>query len=446
MKNYDLTVLGTGGAGYKSAMDAKNAGWEVAVVNDGPFGGTCSVRGCIPKKVLSGAAEVMDLNRRLEKLGIITETPKTNWSKLIEHKSGFTDPVPKSTKDSLEKAGIDVFEDQPRFTGNLKLEVGKNEFETKKVLIAVGAKPAKLPIKGFDLLTTSDEFLSMEELPNRVVFVGGGYVSFELAHVANSFGAKTTILHNDERPLPIFDKDIIGVLANATESAGINLRLEAEVHSIEKSGMEIVVNTSSGESITCDMAVHGAGRPPAIADLNLEAANIEYDPRKGVLVDDYLRSVSNKDVYAAGDVAASGPPLSPVASRQGKIVADNILGGESKVPDYTSTPSVIFTTPTVGMVGLNENQAKEKDLKYDVIAQDTSKWFDNSRLDQNFAMSKVLVEEKTGKILGAHLIGSHASEIINLFSLAIELGLTTKQLKQPIFAFPTSSDDVRSMF
>ena len=446
MKSYDLIVLGTGGAGYQVAMRCKKAGWHVAVVNDGLFGGTCSVRGCIPKKVLAGTAEIADINRRLGDIGIIKEQPLMSWSELIKFKRTFTDPVPPSTEQALKDAGVDVYSGVPRFTSNLQIDVNGQQLQGKKIHIAVGAKPAILPIEGSQHLISSDEFLELDELPKRVLFVGGGYVSFEFAHVAARFGAEVTILHSDSHPLPLFDWDIIQMLLEATKEAGIILELNSGAQKIEKHDGGFTVTARDGRTFEADLVVHGAGRSPAISELNLESTGVEYDKRRGVLVDEHLRSTSNPDVYAAGDAASAGPPLSPVAGVQGDIVADNLLGILHKQPSYLSTPSVIFTTPAVAKVGYTEPEAKVKGIDFDPITTDLSGWFDSKRLGLKHAKSKILVQKDTNKIIGAHLIGNHAEDLINIFSLAVELGLTTEQLKTPIFAFPTASDDMRSMF
>ncbi|MDZ7744806.1 MAG: NAD(P)/FAD-dependent oxidoreductase [Candidatus Saccharibacteria bacterium] len=443
---YDLIVLGTGGAGYQVAMRAKEAGKKVALINDGLFGGTCSVRGCIPKKVLAGTAEIADINRRLADLDIVASQPAMNWSSLITFKRSFTDDIPSSTENSIKEAGIDVFTGSPRFTDNLTLEVNGSTLTADKVHIAVGAKPAKLPIDGFKHMITSDDFLELDELPKRIIFVGGGYISFEFAHIASRFGAEVTILHGDDKPVAMFDDDMVKELLSASEEIGIKTELNQLVTSIEKTADTFLIKTKSGQSFEADLVMHGAGRPPAIAELNLEATNVEFDLRRGVIVNEHLQSVSNPNVYAAGDAAAAGPPLSPVAGVQGSIVAKNILGGNLEQPNYLSTPSVLFTTPVVASVGHNEASATQSQLEYDVINKDTSGWFDAKRLNQIHSKSKVLVEKKSGKIIGAHLIGNHTEDLINIFSLAIELGLTTDDIKKPIMAFPTASDDMRSMF
>lgn len=445
-KQYDLIVLGTGGAGYQVAMKCKQAGWSVAVINDGLFGGTCSVRGCIPKKVLAGTAEVADVNRRLNEIGIVTNQATMSWSELIKFKRSFTSPVPPNTKKSFKEAGVDVYTGVPRFASNLQIEINGEQLQAKKIHIAVGAKPAKLPIDGAEHLIISDDFLELDNLPKRIVFVGGGYVSFEFAHIAARFGTDVTILHGDDKPLAMFDSDIIKTLLKASEEVGIKIVLNARVEKIKKMAGGVAVTTVDGQTFEADVAVHGAGRLPALDELNLEATGVDYDKHRGILVDEYLRSTTNPDVYAAGDAAVAGPPLSPVAGVQGGIVADNLLGAKHKQPSYLSTPSVIFSTPIAAKVGYLEQEALAKGINFDVITTDTSGWFDSKRLGLKNSMSKILIEKESHKIIGAHLIGNHAEDLINIFSLAIELGITTEQLKSPIFAFPTASDDIRSMF
>lgn len=445
MKNYDLIVLGSGGAGYRVAMRCAQAGWKVAVVEENKiWGGACDNRGCIPKKVLAGAAEVSDMNRRYQGLGIVTRPAELSWEALIKFKSTFTGPISAETKEPLEQAGVTLYEGSPKFVNENTLEVNGERLTAEHFHIATGAKPAKLDLPGAEYLTTSDEFLSLAQLPERIVFVGGGYVSFELAHIAARFGAKVTILHSDDKPLPIFDPDAVKVLLAASKEADIEVVLSAGVKKIEKAKGEVVVKAANGQEYSADMAVHGAGRPPATDTLNLDAANIQYE-RRGVVVNEYLQSPSNPRVYAGGDAAAAGPPLSPIARLHGTIVADNLLGKQTKQPNYRSTPSVVFTEPPLAKVGLTEQEAAAQNLDFRVHAEDMSGWYDAKRTGLKHTMAKTLVDNQTNKIIGAHIIGNHAEDIINMFALAIEAGLTVEQFQAPIYAFPTPSDDAKYM-
>jgi len=444
-KQYDLIVLGSGGAGYKVAMRTAEAGWKVAAIEENKiWGGTCDNRGCMPKKVLVGAAEVADTNRRFADLGIVTKSAELDWGQLIKFKRTFTNSVSDETKEPLQKAGVELYEGSPKFVNENTIEVNGKQLTAEHFHIAVGAKPADLKIEGAEHLITSDDFLNLTVLPKRIVFVGGGYVSFELAHVAARFGAKVTILHVDDHPLAIFDPDVIKTLVEASKEAGIEIALGAAAVKIEKTSEGVVVRTADGKQYAADIAIHGAGRPPAIDSLNLEAANVKYE-RRGVLVNEYLQSASNPRIYSGGDAAAAGPPLSPIARLHGTIVADNLLGIKTKQPDYRSTPSVVFTEPPVAKVGLTESEAKNKGLDVTVHTEDMSSWFDAKRTNLKYTMAKTLVDKKTNEIVGAHLIGNHAEDLINMFALAIEAGLTAEQFKTPIYAFPSPSDDARYM-
>lgn len=441
-KNYDLVVLGSGGAGYRVAMRCREAGWTVALVEDYRiWGGTCDNRGCIPKKILVGAAEMADAERRYAELGVVTSRAVLDWAALVKFKSTFSNPVSSETKEPLQKAGVDLYEGEPQFVSEDTLEVNGERLTAKHFQIAVGAKPAKLKLEGAEHLISSEDFLSLPALPKRMVFVGGGYVSFELAHVAARFGTKVTILHGDERPLPAFDADCVKALVAASQEAGIEVVLSARVDRVEQRGDEVVVH-AGGQEFAGDVAVNGAGRPPAIDTLNLEAAGVKFE-RRGVTVNEHLQSVGNPRVYAGGDAAAAGLPLSPISRLHGTIVANNLLGKATKQPDYRSTPSVVFTEPPLARVGLLETEAQEQGLDVEVKLSDLSGWYDAKRTNLKHTVAKTLVEKGSGKIVGVHILGNRADDLINMFALAVEAGLTVKQFQAPIYAFPTASDDAR---
>lgn len=445
MSDFDLIVLGSGSAGYEPALRTAEAGWRVAVVEERTiWGGTCNNRGCTPKKVLAGAAEMVDLQHRYADLGIVTGPPPAlDWGALVRFKRTFTAPTSPNTRRGLEEAGVVLVEGDATFVDGTTLQIGAERFTADHVHVATGSRPARLALPGADLLLTSEDFLDLEQLPPSLVFVGGGYISFELAHVAARFGARVTILHGDRRPLAAFDPDAVATLIAASRRAGIDVVLDAAVVRIDPSADGVVVSTD-GASYGAAAAVHGAGRPPAIDTLDLDVAGVQFGPR-GVLVDDHLRSVSNPRVYAGGDAAAVGPPLSPVARLHGTIVADNLLGGDTRQPDYRSTPSVVFTEPPLAKVGLTESEAEAAGLDVVVQTHDLSGWFDARRTNLKDAMAKSLVERGSGRIVGVHLVGNHAEDLINLFALAIEASLTVDQFCAPIYAFPSPSDDARSI-
>lgn len=447
MTKFDLIVIGTGAAASTAAYKCKSKGWEVAVIDSRPFGGTCALRGCDPKKVLVGVAELIDWNNRMQGKGISSGTIQINWSDLIRFKRTFTEPVPENREKAFTKAGISTFHGRARFADSNKIKVGDHTLTGRYVLIASGAKPARLNIPGEEHLTTSDKFLELDVLPKNIIFVGGGYISFEFAHIAARAGANIKILHRSDKPLVGFDPDLVNRLVDASRQLGVDIQLNTAVQAIEMKGKQLVVHTfgQSKQVFSADMVVHGAGRVPEIDDLDLEKANIKREKR-GVLVNDYLQSVSNPVVFAAGDAAASGgPPLTPVAGMEGHVVASNLMKGPHRKADYSGIPTVVFTTPPLASVGLQVEIAKEKGLSFKTNHFDTTAWYSSRRINIESSGFKVLVEDGTDKILGAHIYGPHAEEIINIFGIAIRSGLSSEDLKLMPYAYPTSASDISYM-
>ncbi len=445
---FDLIAIGTGSAASSVASKCRSAGWQVAIVDSRPFGGTCALRGCDPKKVLVGAADALDWVQRMRGKGIRADQARIDWPELMRFKQSFVESVPEHREASFAKAGIVAFHGRARFVGPTTLKVGDDVLEGRHIVIATGATPQRLNIPGEEYLTTSDQFLDLESLPRRITFVGGGYISFEFAHVALRAGAEVTLLHRGERPLEGFDPDLVDQLVQKTRQLGIRVELQAEARHIQRTGdsLTVGVSTPKGEhGYAADLVVHGAGRVPAIDDLNLAAAGVEADKR-GIKVNEYLQSVSNPAVYAAGDVAASGaPPLTPMAGYEGRIVAANLLEGNHEKTSHIAAPTVVFTIPPLAAVGLSERAAREKGLRFRTQRGITGTWYSSRRVGEDCSGFKVLIEEATDRILGAHLLGPHADEVINLFALAIQSGLTAASLKEAVFAYPTHASDIRYM-
>lgn len=448
VKNFDLIVIGTGTAASTVAQECRAAGWQVAIIDSRPYGGTCALRGCDPKKVLVGAGQVLDWVQRMEGRGISGENVAIRWADLMRFKRTFTDPVPQEREKNFAKAGIDAFHGRARFTGKTSIQVSGETLEARRAVIAAGARPVNLKIPGEELLTTSDRFLELEALPQSIIFVGGGYISFEFAHLAARAGCRVTMLDRGARPLVGFDPDLVDRLVARTRELGIDLEFGAAVERIEGAPGRFTVHAARQNqklTLAAEMVVHGAGRTPEIDDLNLEVAGVEREQR-GVKVNEYLQSPSNPAVYAAGDAAASGGlPLTPVAGYEGQIVAANLLKGNHQQPDYLGVPTVVFTVPSLAGVGMQEKAAREKGLRFKVNQGDSSGWYSSRRVNEKYSGFKVLIEEKTERILGAHLLGEEASELINLFALAIRAGMAASQLKSMIFSYPTHSSDVAYM-
>lgn len=445
---FDLIVIGTGAGGATAAHKCQKEGWQVAIIDSQPFGGTCALRGCDPKKVLVGASDLMDWMRRMDGNGVSSRDVKIDWSSLMRFKKTFTDPVPGNRGKGFASAGIAAFQGRTNFLNQNTLQVGNDVLTGRFVLIAAGAKPATLGISGEEYLTTSDQFLELDQLPQQIIFVGGGYISFEFAHIAARVGAQVRIVHRGVRPLEGFDPDLVGQLVKATRELGVDVRINTEVKSISKDGHHFAVKSSddNGEqTFEADLVVHGAGRVPDIDDLELEKAGIKCE-KKGVSVNEYLQSISNPAVYAAGDAAATaGLPLTPVASMEGHVAASNMLNGNHRRPNYSGVSTVVFTIPPLASVGLQEEAARKQGLKFNVKQEETAGWYSSRRVALKYSGFKTLVEEGSDRILGAHLMGHNAEEAINIFAVAIRYGLKAEDLKTMIYAYPTTASDLSYM-
>ncbi len=442
----DLVVIGAGMAGNAAARKCATAGWDVAIIDEFPYGGTCALRGCDPKKMLRRAAEIMDAAQLMQGKGIDQQGLKVNWADLMAHKRSFTDDVPAKMEAGLQSAGVETFHGHVRFISPHKVELESGQtLEAKYFLIATGAKPRPLPVPGEEFLTDSTAFLELEKLPKRILFVGGGYISFEFAHIAARAGATTTIISRGEKVLKQFDPDLVGMLISRSREAGIRIATSTSLSAIEKFGdvYRVHMNQNGQEQTDeYDLVVHGAGRVAATDHLGLEEAGIESS-EKGIAVTPWLQSTTQPHVFAAGDAAATkGKPLTPVAVSEGKVAASNLLKGTTTAPDYTGIPSAVFTVPELVSVGMSEAEAREKVGNLRVAYTDTSGWFSNRRVGETHAAAKILIDEESDLIVGAHLFGPEYGELVNYFGLAMKTGLTTRQLKSMSAAYPSVSSDL----
>ena len=446
-KEYDLIVLGTGDAGQTVALEAAKERWKVAIIEKKAIGGTCALWGCVPKKVLISGEELANFSQRMAAAGLSSKTTP-DWSELMAFKHRLTRSFSQDSRSRLQKHGIDIYEGTASFVGEVAIRVGEALLQSTYIHIATGACPRQLSIPGEEFMTTSSEFLYLEDLPQRVVFIGGGYISFEFAHLAARYGRNVTIIHRSAEVLKKFDPDLVALLVKASELLGITVAINQPPVRIEKKKDELVVIVlADGEEkeYHADMVVHGAGRVPDISDLNLEAAGI-VTSRDGIIVNKYLQSISNPRIYAAGDVAAGGLPLTPVAMVEGKVAADNLIYGLKRLrADYRVVPSVVFTLPKLASVGLQESEANKQGLQHDVKFRETADWLHNLRINEPFAGFKIILDRSTGRILGAHLLDSHADDLINLFALAMQHNLTAADMKQVLYAYPTASSSVQYM-
>jgi glutathione reductase (NADPH) len=446
MKTYDLVIIGSGTAAQVAGSQMRAAGRSVALVDHRPFGGTCALRGCDPKKMLISGAEAIDAQARMRCHGVVGEA-RIDWRNLIAFKRSFTDEVPRNREKDFAESGIAAFHGLAHFTAPDAVAVEGHQLKARHILIAAGARPVPLDIPGREHAVTSERFLELDALPARIVLVGGGYIAAEFSHVAARSGVHVTVLQRAERMLPGFDPDMVGWLMEKFAELSIDVRLRSEVEQIDKRADGFIVHASTNgqkQTVAADLVVHAAGREPDLEALDLAAGGVATENGQ-VKLNEFLQSVSNPKVYAAGDAAASGPALTPVSGHDGGVVARNLLDGNKHRPDYRGVPSVAFTIPPIAAVGLSEAEARAKGLKFRMHSEKVPDWYTALRLNESVYGFKTLIEVGTDRILGAHLVGPHADEVINLFGVAIRHGLTTKDLKTTMFAYPTGASDIGYM-
>jgi glutathione reductase (NADPH) len=447
--DFDLIVLGTGTAGSSIAETCRKAGRSVAIIDIGAFGGTCALRGCEPKKVLWTLAEAADHAHRMAPAGLSGgDDVAIDWAALQRFKRSFTDPVPRKTEQHFQSLGIEAFHGAPRFVARDAIVIDNRHLRARHVVIATGARPADLPIGGKELLATSEDFLALDRLPRRLVLVGGGYIAFEVAHIARRGGADVTIVHQDDKPLAGFDRVLVARLLDESRRVGIHIELDTEVKRVERQGdgFRVIARRRGGDDVAfyADLALHAAGRVPNLDDLSLETAGIERDGKR-LRLDKYLRSASNPIVFAAGDAAQAGPALTPVATIDAHAVARNLLETCTHEPDYRGVPSAVFSIPPLTRVGLTEDEARERKLDFELREGDMANYESVRRLRHGAAAYRVLIERGSRKLLGAHLLGPGAEETINLFALAIRLDLDADRLGQLASCYPSFGSNVTGM-
>ncbi|AKB49687.1 Dihydrolipoyl dehydrogenase [Methanosarcina barkeri str. Wiesmoor] len=445
---YDIIIIGTGTAGRTFAGKVAHSGLKIAIVDSREYGGTCPIRGCDPKEVLTNITKVIDSSNRLMGKGVRIDAPlKLDWTSLIKFKKTFTEGYSSKTEKHLVGMGIDTYHGRAHFENQNTVVVGMDKLKGEHIFLATGAKPRTLNIPGEEYIITSEKLMETKKLPEKIIFIGGGYISMEFAHIARRTGAEVTILQRSEKVLRAFDSDMVDLLMKASKAAGIKILTNKPVISVEKDNNGLILKVQSQSEtepeiqiFRADMVVQGAGRVADIEDLRLENARIKTE--KGAIVVDKHMRTSNSRIYAGGDCALEGMQLTPVAALQGEVAAINVLEGDSAEADYTGIPSAVFTIPVLASVGISV--AKDDD-KYKVIFQDRSNWYTTRKKGMEFAASKVIIDEANDRIMGAHILGPNAEEAINIFASVMRLGLKASDIKKLIFTYPTTCSDIPYM-
>ena len=450
MDAYDVVIVGSGTGGQTAAFHLNEKGLKVAVVEmaDRP-GGTCALAGCQPKKWFYEATEAIARSRHLEGKGIVAAS-EGNWAQVLEQKRRFTSDVPEETIKSLQKAGIEFMAGTATFLDNETLSVDGKRIQAKFFVLATGAKPMELPIEGMEHVITSDQFLELNALPPSILFIGGGFISFEFAHFAARLGSaeqRLVILEVSDRPLGEFDAEMVELLVEASKTEGIEIRSSVEIRVIEKHSKGFLIRTAQGDRFETDLVVHGAGRVPDLDTPGLKTAGVEYSKR-GIKVDQAMRT-SNRHIFAVGDCAAT-IQLARVADKEAHVAAKNILAefdlGRKATMDYRAVPAILFTYPQYGMVGQTEDSLKQDGQSYQKSFAKDLIWPTYKRVGLKHAAYKLLTDSNN-QFLGAHILSDSTSGLINTIKQAMLNKTTVDELYQQtiVSPYPTRESDLSYM-
>lgn len=444
MDEWDVVILGGGPAGYVAAIHASHLGARVALVEKDKLGGTCLNRGCIPTKALVRSAEVLIEARRADDFGIRAGNIGIDFPAIMAHKNKSVSQLVSGVEQLMKANKIRVCRGTGRILSPHLVRVNDEELATRKLVIATGSESTPLPVPGRDLpgVLTTDDILELRELPQSLVVVGGSHVGAEFAGIFNALGTKVIIVKRRPLRLEPVDEEIGRRFAQTLPKQGIEVKIGAAVKAIEKNGdvLRVVWDTAEGEQgVDGQVVLMATGRAPYTEGLNLSELGIQMD-RGAISVNGYLET-NIKDVYAIGDVLGKNM-LAHVASYEGEIAVENALG-HSRQADYRAVPTCIFTHPEIAGVGITEEGAKSGGIPYKVSKFPFAALGRAVAMGETVGVIKMICDADDGKVLGMHLMGPHASDLIAEGALAVRLGLTAEDIVHTIHAHPTLPEAVR---
>ncbi len=437
--DYDLFVLGAGSGGVRAARISSGFGAKVAVAEDYRVGGTCVIRGCVPKKLLVYASHFGEDFESAEGFGWQVGEAKFDWKTLIANKDKEIDRLNGLYIKTLEGAGCEIIMGRATLEDAHTVRVGDKTYTAKYILIAVGGWPTLPDVPGIEHAITSNEALHLDDLPRRVAVVGGGYIAVEFAGIFNGMGAETTLLYRSEQILRGFDRDLRDRLNDEMSKKGMNVRTETNVTAIEKTEGGLTLSLTDGSTMEVDAVMYATGRKPNTDGLGLEEVGVQLAKNGAVIVDDYSKT-SVDNIYAVGDVT-DRVQLTPVAIKEGHAFALTVFGDTPTRPNHDAVPTAVFSQPPIGTVGMSEEDALKAGHKIDVYTSDFRPMKHTLGGSTERAFTKMIVDQDTDKVLGAHMIGLDSAEIIQGIGIAVKAGLTKAQFDATIAIHPSSAEE-----
>ena len=440
--DYDLFVIGAGSGGVRAARLAAMSGARVGIAEEDRVGGTCVIRGCVPKKFMVYASEFAASFKASEGYGWSSTEATFDWPAFIAAKDIEIARLSGIYVTNLQNAGADIFQQRAVLDGAHTVVLGGGRRVTaEKILVATGARPS-LPgaIPGIDLAISSNEAFHLPKLPKSILIVGGGYIAVEFAGIFNGLGVETTLMYRGANILRGFDNDVRTHLASEMERRGITVILGCEHKAMEKTAAGVRSKLTSGHEVETDIVMYATGREPYTAGLGLETAGVALGERGAVQVDDYSRT-NVEHIWAVGDVT-DRINLTPVAIREGAAFAETEFYGRPTAFDHETVASAVFSQPPVGAVGLTEADARHKYGKADIYRAVFRPMKSTFYGGQERMLMKLVVEPKSERVVGCHIVGPDAPEMIQLAAVAIKMGVTKHQWDQTCAVHPTAAEEL----
>ncbi len=441
--DFDTITIGAGSGGVASSRRAGSYGARVAICEDSRVGGTCVIRGCVPKKFLVYAAEFADDFADAAGYGWHVPAPRFDWTKLIANKNKEIDRLEGIYRSLLRNANVTLFEGRARIVDPHTVEVLGKRHTAANIMVATGARPILPRIPGIEHAITSNEALDLPALPKRIVIVGGAYIACEFAGIFNGLGAEVTMMIRGDKILRGFDEDIRDTLTEEMAARGIVIRNHTEIAEIDKAGQGLCLTTTRGERITVDRVMYAIGRAPHTANMGLEEIGVKLKPNGAVMVDTWSRS-SVPSIYAIGDVT-DRINLTPVAIAEGRAVAETLFNDNPIEMDHANVPSAVFSIPSVGTVGLSEADARKQFGAIDIYRARFKPMKNTLSGRAERTMMKLVVDRASDRVLGCHMVGPDAPELIQGLAVAIKCGATKKQFDRTVGIHPTAGEEFVTM-
>ena len=441
--DYDLITIGAGSGGVRGSRMAAGFGARVAVCEESRVGGTCVIRGCVPKKLLVYGAHFADDFADAAGYGWTVGTPAPGWPALIAKKNAEIDRLNGIYINLLANSGVALLDGKGRLVDAHTVEVAGKTVTAANILIATGSWPMTPPVAGIEHAISSNEALDLMKLPRRMVIIGGGYIAVEFAGIFNGFGVEVTVIEILDNILAGFDDDLRTTLAGEMDKRGIAVSTSTVIESVEKTATGYRLAISGGDPVETDLVMCATGRAPNTRGIGLEDAGVELDRRGAVIVDEYSRT-SQANIFAVGD-ATNRMNLTPVAIAEGSAVAETLFNDNPTAVDHTGIPTAVFSQPPMATVGLTEAAAREAHGNVDVYTSEfrPMKYTLSGRDERTFM--KLVIDPETDRVLGCHMAGADAPEIIQGLAIALKCGATKAQFDATVGIHPSAAEEFVTM-